>query len=481
MNKKEIRYYAAIGLIALLVALTCRSFGNQLIETDSGVFQYVATEMQHGKMPYLDTFDHKGPLQYAINLLGLTISPSFGIWLLEWITFGVSFLFLYRIARLCAEPLLSLLAVGLSAIAVVDNVYGGNLTEEYALPLIAVSLYIFLKYFIDGDSRKWNVFWCGFCFGGVLLLRPNMIAVWIAGCFLVLIDCIRKKAYPQLLGFIGAFLLGAGAILLPFAIWLWKAGALRAAVDAYILFNMKYNEYGVSLSKLWNAFSGLLLQYLPMLSLFGLVLMAFEDRSEKFFMIALSWVLAAALIVMPGKKFSHYAAVLIPNMAYTFAWLLSWFAARCEIKTKAVSLAFAALLFVGVIPILPPFVQLITTQITYQTGLSEDRVNTDSIVERILEKSTPEDEITVYGNANRYYLLSNRMSASRYSYQNPIDRVDPNILWYYFDDLEENNPKVIVWPRYSTDEGEVKEKMDAFIQTHGYVQDSIEECVFYLP
>lgn len=481
MNKREIKYYAAVVLIALLASLTFRSFGNRFIEMDSGVFQYVATEIRWGNMPYLDTFDHKGPLLYVINLLGLLISPRFGIWLLELLTVGVSFLFLYRIARLCAEPWMSVFAVGLSAIALIFYVYGGNLTEEYALPLIAVSLYIFLRYFIAGDCRKWDVFWCGVCFGGVLLLRPNMIAVWIAGCFLVLIDCVRKRAYRKLLEFIVAFLLGIGAILMPFVLWLYQGGALKAAYEAYILFNFQYTGYRVTLTSIFNAFSGMVLQYLPILSLLGVLLMASEDRSMKFFMIALSWILSVVLIVMPGKNFSHYAAVLVPNMAYSIAYVLSWFSTHCEMKTKAVALAFAALLLVGVIPKLPSLGQLVATEVSYLRGTSEQWLKTNSVVERIVEKTTPEDKITVYGNANGYYLFSNRMSASRYSFQNPIDRIDPNIPWYYFDELEENNPKVIVWPEYAAEEGEVKERMDSFIQTHGYVQDSVEGCVFYLP
>lgn len=481
MNKKEIKYYVAVCLIALLVALSCNAFGNQQFYTDSGVFQYVAMEMQQGKMPYLDTFDHKGPLIYVINFLGRMISQDFGLWLFELTAIAVALLYSYRIARLCVEPLPSLFAVGLLAFPLVGYLQAGNFSEEYALPLITISLYIFLEYFIAGNSRKRDVFWCGACFGGVLLLRPNMIAVWIAGCILVLIDCIREKAYQQLLGFLGAFLLGTGVIVMPFVLWLYAAGALKAAIESYILFNMKYSGFGVSRAGLLGAFEVVVLQYVPILSALGILLMAFDDRSEKFFMIALSWVLSVLLIVMPGKDYDHYGIILIPAMIYPVAYLYSWFFGHFSMKSSAVSLALAALLFIGVMPGLLTFTKSVIKPISYLASASEEGAKADPVVALILEKTTPKDRISVYGNADHYYLLSNRMSASRYSYQDPIEYVDPNVSRCYLDDLEANNPKVIVWPGIYEEDDAATKSIYAFIREHGYVQDSIEKCVFYLP
>lgn len=47
---------------------------------DSSVFKTVALMMDKGYMPYKDTFDHKGPLLYAINYWGLKIAYYRGVW-----------------------------------------------------------------------------------------------------------------------------------------------------------------------------------------------------------------------------------------------------------------------------------------------------------------------------------------------------------------------------------------------------------------
>ena len=100
MKKKEVRYYLMIGIIALLVCLGLTSLTNQIGNVDSDVFQYVAGEIQQGRVPYLDTFDHKGPLIYLINFLALSLSPRWGLWLFEFVTGYVTLLCFYRIAKL---------------------------------------------------------------------------------------------------------------------------------------------------------------------------------------------------------------------------------------------------------------------------------------------------------------------------------------------------------------------------------------------
>ena len=59
--------------------------GITLPNRDSSVFQYAGAQMLAGKIPYLDFWDHKGPLIFVVNALGAWIhggDPS-GVWLVE--------------------------------------------------------------------------------------------------------------------------------------------------------------------------------------------------------------------------------------------------------------------------------------------------------------------------------------------------------------------------------------------------------------
>lgn len=50
----------------------------------------------------------------------------------------------------------------------------------------------------------------------------------------------------------------------------------------------------------------------------------------------------------------------------------------------------------------------------------------------------------MYGNWNIIYVLSNRVHATRYSYQFPIGQVMPEIMDEYMKDLQEELPKILV-------------------------------------
>ena len=79
-HNKEWIYLLLLSMAAIVVSFSCHSFGllNELPERDSSVFQYIADEMIKGKMPYLDTFDHKGPLIYLFNVAGKLLSDTYG-------------------------------------------------------------------------------------------------------------------------------------------------------------------------------------------------------------------------------------------------------------------------------------------------------------------------------------------------------------------------------------------------------------------
>ena len=56
-----------------------------LPDRDSGVFLYTARQILSGDVPYRDIWDHKGPVLYFINVIGLLIEPDspWGVWLVE--------------------------------------------------------------------------------------------------------------------------------------------------------------------------------------------------------------------------------------------------------------------------------------------------------------------------------------------------------------------------------------------------------------
>ncbi len=152
------------------------------LNVDSGVFQTVALMMEQGYMPYRDTFDHKGPYLYLLNWIGRKFGGYCGVWYIEIIRLAVAIFFMYKTARLVSSKVSSFVAT-LVALAVLNRCFeGGNFSEEYAIPLIAIGTYIFADYCINIKISKVRLIVSGACLGLVLMLRPNMIAVWVVFC-----------------------------------------------------------------------------------------------------------------------------------------------------------------------------------------------------------------------------------------------------------------------------------------------------------
>ena len=251
MLKKVKNNYISIIVVFVILLLTfiitmqspLNIFSNKLISgTDSSVFRTVAYYMREGLMPYKDIFDHKGPIIYILNYIGMAISYNRGIWLIEFLSMSISLSFIYKTARLYCNKFLSILILILASSPLFLFFEQGNLTEEYALPFISISFFIFLDYLKNNKISSFRLIACGISFGSVCLLRINMIPLWIVFCISIFIKELKDKNIRQLLRFCLYFILGILIIILPIFIWLIINDAFIPFFESYILFNLKYTS-----------------------------------------------------------------------------------------------------------------------------------------------------------------------------------------------------------------------------------------------
>jgi hypothetical protein len=161
---------------------------------DSAIFMTIAQGMIDGKLPYVDFFDHKGPLIYFINYFGLLCGGMKGIWLIEILFMSVSVFCGYKIALFFTDKYKAFLAVALTFIVFPSFWRGSNYTEEYVLPFVFISLFIFTSLFFKGEKPgKIKPCILGFCFGVSLLLCPNMFGLWVGFCFVIFFSSIMKN------------------------------------------------------------------------------------------------------------------------------------------------------------------------------------------------------------------------------------------------------------------------------------------------
>lgn len=425
--------------------------------TDTWVFKTVALTMHKGGMPYLDSFDHKGPLLYILNYWGNLISYLKGIWVIEFGMDFMTFITMYKIARLICGKLMSLFSMLCGIFLLFSYFDGGNLTEEYAMAFISVALYIFLDYFVNNKITNIRLVICGFSCGAVFLLRPNMISVWLVFCVAVLVQCINSKAWKNLKSFIILFLFGFMLIVIPIVIWLGVNEALIPCFNQYIIFNMAYSSHnsGTLFENRWLSFFKLLENIVLVISLL-IVAWLCTTKDKKWRFIGITYMLylliSLFLITIPGKLYGHYAMILVPSVVFPIAKLAGAVEKVSGRKEHGIGVVIA--IYMTATLIMPNWIAQMGKVGIYfaNRDQTEYSMTLQNAVSFIVKNTDETDKISVYGNYNILYVLSKREHATLYSYQRPIGTIDPRIKKDYFNQLEKERPILLVLQKDNYDE-----------------------------
>ncbi len=462
--------YSCIFFCAFILAFSATNnplrLGNT--GTDSSVFNYVARVILNGGMPYRDTFDHKGPLIYLINALGQSINEYLGIWLVELGFIFVTFFLAYKIAKIMGcSNLKALVSVIVCMFSMAFYFEGGNLVEEYACLFIMLQLYIFIQFFNDKKINSIQLIISGISFGAVCLLRINMIPLWIVMCIGVLIKCIKDKKAQTIGKFIFWFFIGILAITIPIIIWLIAGDAFNSFIDDYFTFNFQYsgnNEQG-SIIGIIKGIGYFFITPPALLSIIILTIAGFKGRKLLDCLCLGSLILSVLMMSVSKYHFLHYGMILCPLIVYAFSLAMtSEHILHLKIfkyKTRLILGTGIAILIgiIGLVIIDFPFKKVIN----YFTGMNMDQYFSDSkAVAKIIEDHSEKDsQIIVLDSYDIIYLLSHRMSSSKYSYQLPIIEVDPNKKEAFVSDIEKLNTEIIVT------------KPDTVVKT--YIEDTITD------
>lgn len=457
---------AVFGIATLVISTSSPSHPWNRGEpvTDSSVFLTIGTQMRAGLTPYRDTFDHKGPLLFVINYLGVAINQTSGIIIFECLAIFATFIILYKISRLkCRRRLLSVVLslVAMSLYITINQTDRGNLTEEYAMPFIATAIYIFVDYFLNHQTTPFKVFLAGLSFACVAMLRINMVAVWAVFCLAILFQQIKHKTYGDLLKFIAEFLLGVLTVTLPIMIWLTANGAISDFINIYFIFNSTYTASKGGISSM--ASSALYFISLPTvaLSLITCLALLAKQKDKLICLYLLATLASIATAAMSGRIYPHYGMILTPLIVFPLAYFGE--SLRSIDKKDYVATAFFVII---IFELYVPWVDMLKNTIESFDHRQIGEPVAESLTKpcEIIESSTsPTDKISVYGNRNSIYLRCNRLPATKYSYQSPIGDVNPAILEEYFRELTDELPKIIVVQAKHEDE-----KIRTFLNANNY-------------
>lgn len=415
---------------------------------DSSVFKTIAMMMEKGYMPYKNSFDHKGPLLYILNWIGNNISAYNGIWEIELIFLAVTIFMIYKIARLSCKGNSAMIVMLVSLSLLFGYFDGGNLTEEYAMPFLTIGIFIFIDFLKNKKISMMRLILSGLSCGAVLLLRPNMIAVWLTFCITIFVIHIWNKNWKELGNMIIGFSIGVLLIILPILIWLAVHHSLVPFWEDYIVFNTQYtSEEGnrALFSAKWDSFLSFFNTSVCMIAFFSMLYHCKEKNRILNRTYLAYMIFNLLLICMSGMVYSHYGMIIVPMVSYPLSMIFSDIE---DIEINSISKAIGILVSIYALStmILPDWIETVKgLPNTFENRKDCNISDTAMTVAKIIEENTEDTEkISVYGNWNFIYILTNRSHATRYSYQFPISEVKPEIMEEYIEQMEEEQPPIVV-------------------------------------
>ena len=248
-RETTIKWFSFLGclliafLFCLKFSLTTSILYDGIHGDDSAIFYIIGKYWAQGSIPYVDLWDHKGPMIFFINCIGhLLTGDKTGVFILQVASLSVFLYFTLLTFRTRFSLLISSLLSIVSLFWLACSYEGGNLTEEYLLPYLAAAFYLTVKWLNKQESEPtdhnpWQAFLLGFILGFSLLTRLTN-ALSACGIMLAItVILILDKRWSNLWRNILFFLLGFLAIVVPFCIYFAFHHALEEMFFGSFLFN----------------------------------------------------------------------------------------------------------------------------------------------------------------------------------------------------------------------------------------------------
>ena len=314
---------------------------------DSAIFKSMGLLITQGGTPYVDYFDHKGPILYFINALGIVICRGkLGLFILQALATFVVFYYLYKIARLFTGSLLSYIVFFLVIALYSITITGGNRCEDWELLVIVPAFYYIIKSIqsstFEVDITK-NAFILGAGFSFCFFIRPNDAVSQIGSLFCgYLFFLLLNRRYKQLPKFFAFFFLSLILITSPIVIYFLFHKGLPELWHGLVYHNLLYISNDSQTLPLIH-FKKLLLVPIYAIPLYTL----YKNKMRGlFYCLLFNFVLS--FVMLGGRLYLHYYTILLPAFSLIICFVLkkkSW------INSTLLLIAFLSFFHFCIMPI----------------------------------------------------------------------------------------------------------------------------------
>lgn len=325
-NRKTIILYMALCLVAtvfvFLFSLSTSpifrdypAYAGVYDGADSLHFQTDGQHWLHGRIPYRDTFDHKGPIIYLVNMLGWWMGGEscYGIMVFQIISLTVTLVFAWKLSQLAKKSVLwGGISITIMLILMIAGYSAGNTVQEYNLPFLMIAMYYLVRYFYQpelGDhDPKW-AFIYGISIGACLLLQLTHAIPVCAGVLVILGVLIVQKRWKNLRQNLLYGTVGVLVMWVPFAMYFLLNGALGDFIYCTLIFNF---EYASNIGTWLRGMTGETLYYfittfLPFLCLIPAAILAFARKKNAYATMMLITFALEAYLFLSARNYPQYA------------------------------------------------------------------------------------------------------------------------------------------------------------------------------
>lgn len=425
---------------------------------DYSIFAYIGQQILRGKMPYTELWDHKPPLIFYLNALGLRLAGGSlaGIWVLEFTAFFVGNLIFYLILKRCFPKWISLFVLLTGMLHYVRVLDFGNYTEEVSLFFVFCTLGLFFR-----RNTERHVLLCGIaaglCCGAAFTSKQNTIGCW---CALLLMDIIRaalnksdkaliRRCVKFWLGALGGFLAVNAAWVIYFAC----SGALAAYWDVAFRFNLIYSEKsGESrLACAWTTLTFLPTVspylFLSAVSWFSCAFEAVRNGAEKLmndhplaFWALLDLPIELFFAGLSGMNYQHYFILCIPPLTVLLCAAVNALSEQVIRFPILFRVTAVCVLILASFPLLHLYADNYSPRMPSAYTKSRDY---------LLRQTDPDRPILVWGSRSALYVMSERYAPTAYFNERPLYLFQGDVRASQWEellsDILRDPPQVIIW------------------------------------
>ncbi len=423
---------------------------------DSGVFLYAGWRILNGELPYRDIWDHKPPIIYYLDALGLAITRNsrWGVWLLELLCLVTAAYLGYALVKKAMGTLPAVYSLTAWLVSLTYVIQGGNLTTEYTLPLQFAALW--LAYDLNRtENSGWRWFLLGILGAAAFFTKQTTIGIWAAILLYTAFSRLKDRQVSRWITEMWRFFAGFITICTGWILFFAIQGGLAQFWDAAFRFNYIYSfilDAG-TLTRMEHFLMGIRLLtrtglFQTALVGYGLGLIFFRYKKSiiggwqmLFWIGVIDLPLELLLINSSGRDLGHYYMTLLPVLTiftgFSMQVILSYLSSR-EIPFSAQKM------FTGIV------VGVLLWSCSgdyYDQVMAYRKVQDEEAVQYIQSISSPDQSVLLWGSAASINFQAQRRSPTRFVYQAPLyikEYADEKMVLEFLDEIIEQRPQFIV-------------------------------------